>query len=703
MCVAVETEEETKSIGNYGTRMSQSQGHPSSRLSSVLLREQPPQGLASNVDSNNGFSADRLAHYEKRWPKEHAAEQTLRGLADCRSSPETSQQQNGHHRPLLPPLTSLPLRSSPSAGGGGKEDMLLPPLRTSQELLQPAVAVAPPIPFIPTSFSLKPSPSTLLGLHHSSLPSLDRASLRSASSPTYGEPTPGKRPPEKLPPFILRGGGGGPGGHDYPMYDGLMPVDWNSSSSKVIAQRERLLRTVMDASATARPAAAREGIIVGDNGVSAAAPSAKPRAAAVISTSGGGLATTTTTTAMTMEDSEEGYREGFMDGYKEGRKEGYEGTHHFKEAYRDGFREGRTGGYIDGKQEGYRGGRIDGALATSLDEEWDIDQYGNMLDSEATRGWRGQALPPLRRAKLHAGNVAAVPPPPPPAPPPAHQQHHPSRPQSAVWERVPADKGASNDRVSSVSINFDFSGPTTSQQHDHGTHRYHHHHHHSHNHSHNHRHHHYHSHNHHDHGDPHRCSRVDVEDSGEGRRRDDDTNNPCGRTGSDTHDEKDIAESFGEESRDLRRTDERDGGENKKKRKKRKREAEARRDEDPTDRFDATLRDSKKRPRSEHSAASPPDSTDSEKKRKRATREQLDILERVFEQEELPSRTRRKELANELGFSPRRIQIWFQNRRAKSKKKEGKQYVMVNYGKHSFKKEPRENAKQNGGGPGVAD
>ncbi len=37
----------------------------------------------------------------------------------------------------------------------------------------------------------------------------------------------------------------------------------------------------------------------------------------------------------------------------------------------------------------------------------------------------------------------------------------------------------------------------------------------------------------------------------------------------------------------------------------------------------------------------------------------------------------------------------FQNRRAKSKKKEGKQYVMVNYGKHSFKKEPRENAKQN--------
>jgi hypothetical protein len=125
---------------------------------------------------------------------------------------------------------------------------------------------------------------------------------------------------------------------------------------------------------------------------------------------------------------------------------------------------------------------------------------------------------------------------------------------------------------------------------------------------------------------------VDVEDSGEGRRRDDDTNNPCGRTGSDTHDEKDIAESFGEESRDLRRTDERDGGENKKKRKKRKREAEARRDEDPTDRFDATLRDSKKRPRSEHSAASPPDSTDSEKKRKRATREQLDILERVFEQ-----------------------------------------------------------------------
>lgn len=563
----------------------------------------------------------RLAHYEKRWPKEHAAEQTLRGLADCRSSPEASQQQqpNGHHRPLLPPLTSLPLRSSPSAGGGDKEVMLLPPLRTSQgwcdewppfsctlclfltmgavpspphppEPLQPAVAVAPPIPFIPTSFSLKPSPSTLLGLHHSSLPS------------------------------------------SYPMYDGLMPVDWNGSSSKVIAQRERILHAAMEASAAA--AAAREGVIVGDNDVGAGAPSAKPRAAAAAaftSTSGGGPPTTTTTTAMAMEDSEEGYREGFMDGYKEGRKEGYEGTHHFKEAYRDGFREGRTGGYIDGKQEGYRGGRIDGALATSLDEEWDIDQYGNMLDSEATRGWRGQALP-LRRPKLHAGNVAAVPPP----AAAAHQQHHPSRPQSAAWERVPADKGASNDCISSVSINFDSSGPTTSQQqHDHGTHRHHHHHHHRHNHSH--RHHHYHSHEH-DHGDPHRCSRVDVEDSGrEGRRpRDDDANNPCGRTGSDTHDEKDIAESFGEDSRDLRRTDGRDGGENKKTRKKRKCEAEARHDEDLTDRFDATLRDSKKRPRSEHSAASPPDSTDSEKKRKRATREQLDVLERVFEQVPIP-------------------------------------------------------------------
>lgn len=78
----------------------------------------------------------------------------------------------------------------------------------------------------------------------------------------------------------------------------------------------------------------------------------------------------------------DGYREGFLDGYEEGRKEGYQGRHTFKEAYRDGFREGHSNGYIDGKHEGYRGGRIDGALATSLEVEWDVDQQGHALESE---------------------------------------------------------------------------------------------------------------------------------------------------------------------------------------------------------------------------------------------------------------------------------------------------------------------------------
>jgi hypothetical protein len=45
--------------------------------------------------------------------------------------------------------------------------------------------------------------------------------------------------------------------------------------------------------------------------------------------------------------------------------------------------------------------------------------------------------------------------------------------------------------------------------------------------------------------------------------------------------------------------------------------------------------------------------------------------------------------------------VRFQNRRAKSKKKEGKQFVMVNYGKHSFRKEPRESSSNQGGPAGA--
>ncbi len=47
-------------------------------------------------------------------------------------------------------------------------------------------------------------------------------------------------------------------------------------------------------------------------------------------------------------------------------------------------------------------------------------------------------------------------------------------------------------------------------------------------------------------------------------------------------------------------------------------------------------------------------------KRSKTTPEQLAILEKAFEREMLPSLTSRKMLAKQLGFTPRRVQIWFQ-------------------------------------------
>ncbi|KAJ1657620.1 hypothetical protein IWQ61_003014 [Dispira simplex] len=50
-------------------------------------------------------------------------------------------------------------------------------------------------------------------------------------------------------------------------------------------------------------------------------------------------------------------------------------------------------------------------------------------------------------------------------------------------------------------------------------------------------------------------------------------------------------------------------------------------------------------------------------KRKRATTEQVQALNRVFETTSFPSTEMRKELAKQLNMTPRTVQIWFQNKR----------------------------------------
>jgi len=56
------------------------------------------------------------------------------------------------------------------------------------------------------------------------------------------------------------------------------------------------------------------------------------------------------------------------------------------------------------------------------------------------------------------------------------------------------------------------------------------------------------------------------------------------------------------------------------------------------------------------------------RKRQRTTPEQLEVLEKVYETEKLPNSDLRKELAAKLKMTPRRVQVWFQNKRAKEKR-----------------------------------
>jgi hypothetical protein len=68
------------------------------------------------------------------------------------------------------------------------------------------------------------------------------------------------------------------------------------------------------------------------------------------------------------------------------------------------------------------------------------------------------------------------------------------------------------------------------------------------------------------------------------------------------------------------------------------------------------------------------------KKRIRTTPDQLRLLEKTYEREKIPSQSLREELALKLGMTPRRVQVWFQNKRAKERRlKKSMKEPMENY------------------------
>lgn len=63
------------------------------------------------------------------------------------------------------------------------------------------------------------------------------------------------------------------------------------------------------------------------------------------------------------------------------------------------------------------------------------------------------------------------------------------------------------------------------------------------------------------------------------------------------------------------------------------------------------------------------------KHRKRTSKSQLNILEKTFETNKKPDSALRNQLSEQLGMTPRSVQVWFQNRRAKQKKSKDKKYL----------------------------
>jgi len=60
---------------------------------------------------------------------------------------------------------------------------------------------------------------------------------------------------------------------------------------------------------------------------------------------------------------------------------------------------------------------------------------------------------------------------------------------------------------------------------------------------------------------------------------------------------------------------------------------------------------------------------DTNKKRKRATRDEVSILRRAFAANPLPPQELRLKIAQQLDWTPRKVKIWFQNERAKLRKR----------------------------------
>lgn len=57
------------------------------------------------------------------------------------------------------------------------------------------------------------------------------------------------------------------------------------------------------------------------------------------------------------------------------------------------------------------------------------------------------------------------------------------------------------------------------------------------------------------------------------------------------------------------------------------------------------------------------------KKRKRATRDEVAILRKAFLTNPLPTQDARQKIASQLDWTPRKVKIWFQNERAKLRKR----------------------------------